>query len=129
MTFLAGSVHICLFLFLLLVLVLGSCWDCSGIGVVLFLEGKRLLLPLDVETDLGSTSVDDSSRGVQEWLPLGIMLTLEPKSQSASGKSTMPMEIGMTGHPGSPLFDWQKVSNCFYNGVTLVVTSSSISGQ
>ena len=31
------------------------------------------------------------------------MLTLEPKSQSASGTSTMPMEIGMTGHPGSPL--------------------------
>jgi len=31
------------------------------------------------------------------------MLTLEPKSQSASGKSTMPMEIGMTGRPGSPL--------------------------
>ena len=31
------------------------------------------------------------------------MLTLEPKSQSASGKFTMPMEIGMTGHPGSPL--------------------------
>ena len=88
----------------------------------LVLEGKRLLLPLDVETDLGSTSVDDSSRGVQEWPPrtqrffnipfgklsvrfasLGIMLTLEPESQSASGKSTMPMEIGMTGRPGSPL--------------------------
>ena len=34
---------------------------------------------------------------------LGIMLTLEPKSQSASRKSTMPMEIGMTGRPGSPL--------------------------
>ena len=31
------------------------------------------------------------------------MLMLEPKSQSASGKSTMPMEIGMTGRPGSPL--------------------------
>ena len=31
------------------------------------------------------------------------MLTLEPKSQSASRTSTMPMEIGMTGHPGSPL--------------------------
>ena len=32
----------------------------------LVLEGKRLL-PLDVETDIGSTSVDDNSRGVQEW--------------------------------------------------------------
>jgi len=31
------------------------------------------------------------------------MLTLEPKSQSASGKSTMLMEIGMTGRPGLPL--------------------------
>ena len=31
------------------------------------------------------------------------MLTLEPKSQSASGMSTMPMEIGMTGRPGSPV--------------------------
>jgi len=30
-------------------------------------------------------------------------LTLEPKSQSASRKSSMPMEIGMTGRPGSPL--------------------------
>ena len=99
MTILADLVHICLFLFLLLVLFLGSCRDCSGICVVLFLEGKRLLLPLDVETDLGRTSIDDSSRGVQEWLPLGIMLMLEPKSQSASRKSTMPMEIGMTGHP------------------------------
>jgi len=35
---------------------------------------------------------------------LGIMLTLEPKSQSACGKSTIPMEIGMTGRPGSPLW-------------------------
>ena len=34
---------------------------------------------------------------------LGIMLILAPKSQSASRKSTMPMEIGMTGRPGSPL--------------------------
>ena len=34
---------------------------------------------------------------------MGIMLTLGPKSQSASGTSTMPMEIGMTGRPGSPL--------------------------
>jgi len=33
----------------------------------LVLEGKRLLLALDVETDLGSTSVDDNSRGVQGW--------------------------------------------------------------
>jgi len=33
------------------------------------------------------------------------MLTLEPKSQSASGKS-MPMEIGMTGRPGSPLLNF-----------------------
>ena len=31
------------------------------------------------------------------------MLTLEPKSQSAFGKSTMPIEIGMTGRPGLPL--------------------------
>ena len=31
------------------------------------------------------------------------MLTLEPKSQSASRKSTMSLEIGMTGRPGSPL--------------------------
>ena len=29
------------------------------------------------------------------------MLTLEQKSLSASGMSTMPMEIGMTGRPGS----------------------------
>ena len=44
--------------------MLGFLWDlCS-----LVLEGKRLL-PFDVETDLGSTSVDDSSRGVQEWPP------------------------------------------------------------
>ena len=43
----------------------GLLWNlCS-----LVLEGKRLLLPLDVETDLGSTSVDDSSQGVQEWPP------------------------------------------------------------
>jgi len=55
-----------LFLFLLLVLFLGSCWDCSEICVVLFLK-ESLLLPFDVETDLGSTSVDDNSRGVQEW--------------------------------------------------------------
>ena len=31
------------------------------------------------------------------------MLMLKPKSQSASGKTTMPMEIRMTGRPGSPL--------------------------
>jgi len=48
-----------LFLFLLLFLFLGSCRDCSEICVV--------LLPLDVETDLGSTSIDDSSPGVQVW--------------------------------------------------------------
>jgi len=30
------------------------------------LEGKG---PLDVETDLGSTNLDDKSRGVQEWPP------------------------------------------------------------
>ena len=30
-------------------------------------EGKRLLPPFNVETDPGSTSMDDSSRGVQEW--------------------------------------------------------------
>jgi len=41
----------------------GLFWDlCS-----LVLEGKRLLPPLDVETDIGSTSIDDSSRGVQEY--------------------------------------------------------------
>ena len=140
MTILADSVHICLFLFLLLVLFLGSCRDCSGICVVLFLEGKCLLLPLDVETDLGSTSVDDSTRGVQEWPPrmqrfLRIMLTLEPKSQSASGKSTMPMEIGacwiasLDWRSWIASLDWQKVSNYFHNGVTPIVTFSSISGQ
>jgi inactivated superfamily I helicase len=57
---LADSVHICLFLFLLLVLFLGSCRDCSEACVVLFLK-ETLLLPLDVETDLGSISVDDCS--------------------------------------------------------------------
>jgi len=102
-TILADSVHICLFLFPLLILFLGSCRDCLEICVVLFLKEKRLLPPLDVETNLSSTNIDDSSRGVQEWPPLGIMLTLEPKSQSASGKFTMPMEIGMTVHPGLPL--------------------------
>ena len=40
----------------------GLLWDLCN----LVLEGKRLL-PLDVETDLGSTSMVDSSRGVQEW--------------------------------------------------------------
>ena len=33
------------------------------------LEEKCLLPPLDVETDLSSTSVDDSSPSVQEWPP------------------------------------------------------------
>jgi len=60
-TIVTDSVHICLFLFLLLVLSLCSCRDCSKIYVVLFLK-ENLLLPLDVETDLGSTSVDDSPR-------------------------------------------------------------------
>ena len=40
-------------------------WDlCS-----LVLEGKRLLLPFNVETDLGSTSVDDSSELFKNSLP------------------------------------------------------------
>jgi len=44
----------------------GLLWDlCS-----LVLEGKCLLSPFDVETDLGSTSIDDSSRDVHEWPPL-----------------------------------------------------------
>jgi len=38
----------------------GLLWDlCSPV-----LEGKRPLPPFGVETDLGSTGVDDSSRGV-----------------------------------------------------------------
>ena len=81
----------------------------------LVLEGKRLLPPLDVETNLGSTGVYKVPTRTQRFFnipfgklsvgsaSLGIMLTPEPKSQSASGKSTMPMEIGMTGCPGSPL--------------------------
>ena len=44
----------------------------------LVLEGKRLLLPLDVETNLGSTSVDDSSRGVHELPPRVVRPLLIP---------------------------------------------------
>ena len=54
MIILGDLVHICLFLFLLLVLFLGSCQDCSEICVVLFLE-ENVFPPLDVETNLGST--------------------------------------------------------------------------
>ena len=43
----------------------GLLWDLCN----LVLEGKRLLPPLDEETNLGSTSVDDSSGGVQDDLP------------------------------------------------------------
>ena len=112
---LADSVHICLFLFLLLVLFLGSCRDCSEICVVLFLK-ENVFPPLDVETNLGSTGAYKVPTRTQRFFNIpfgklyvrsatvGIMLTLEPESQSASGKSTMLMEIGMTGCPGSPLW-------------------------
>ena len=33
-----------------------------------------------------------------------MMLTLAPRSQIAAGKRWHPIEIGMTGFPGSPIF-------------------------
>ena len=44
-TIFADSVHICLFLFLLLVPFLGSCQECSEICVVLFLKENVSSLP------------------------------------------------------------------------------------
>ena len=74
-TILADSVHICLFLFLLLVLFLGWCRGCSEVCVVLFLK-ESLLLPLDVETDLGSISV----ASLRWWVPSPQYQSLSPWS-------------------------------------------------
>ena len=53
------------------------------------------------------------------------MLTLELKSQSASRTSTMPMEIGMTGRPGSPLLTGRRsVENSVTVLLQLIPTSN-----
>ena len=55
------------------------------------------------------------------------MLMLEPKSQSASGTSTMPMEIGMTGRPGSPLLTGRRSVENSVTGLLQLLPASNMS--
>ena len=73
--------------------ILGLLWDlCS-----LVLEGKRLLPPLDVEVDIRSTSIDDNSRGVQEWPPR-MMGDLSSTPVSITTKSAGTYEVPTQTH-------------------------------
>ena len=55
------------------------------------------------------------------------MLTLELKSQSASGTSTMPMEIGMMGRPRSPLLTGRRSVVNSVTGLLQLLPTSNMS--